>query len=132
MAIVLLVGLDIDQADACRSALGDRIRVLCSFDAAAAVPLLAFHRPRLVVLRANVPTSAMQVIAEIAERVEARIVSIAPAETPASVERLVEGAARLAFGTGEEQGPTPTRSGTRPLVSPGRYGFASSGGRRRK
>lgn len=124
----LLVGLDLPQADACRSALGEGIRALCALDAEDAVAILSVDRTRLVVVQAELHPHQRRLIDELAARVGARVVTLRADASPAAVERLVEGAAASAYGDAE---PTPSISGTRARVSPGRYESIALGTRRR-
>lgn len=130
VATALLVGLHIHQADACRCALGEQRRVLSALDARDALSLLSLHRARLVVVRTDLSLEHRKLIAELADRVGARVISVRPDATPATVERLVEGAASLAYADeGEgEVGPRTTVSGTRARVSPGQYFIARKDG----
>lgn len=128
VATALLVGLHIHQADACRCALGEQRRVLSALDARDALSLLSLHRARLVVVRTDLSLEHRKLIAELADRVGARVISVRPDATPATVERLVEGAASLAYADEGEVGPRTTVSGTRARVSPGQYFIARKDG----
>ena len=123
---VLLVGLDVHQADACRSGLGEGQRMVCALDACEGLSVLSIHRPRLVVIRSDVERAERKVLAALADRYGARVISIPVSAQPATIERLVEGAASLAFGRGGEEEPVRSISGTRARMSPGTYRFTAA------
>lgn len=123
----LLVGLHVNQADACRSALGEGIRILSALDAEDALAILAVDRSRMVVVQADLHPHQRRLIDELAARVGARVVTLRGDATDAAIERLVEGAAAIAY----ESAPTPSISGTRARVSPGRYESIAMDARKR-
>lgn len=122
---VLLVGLDVHQADACRSGLGQDRRMICALDAREAFSALSTHRCRLIVIGSDVERPEHKVLAALADRYGARVISIPASAQPATIERLVEGAASITFGGGVEQAVRPI-SGTRARVSPGSYRFTAA------
>jgi hypothetical protein len=121
---VLLVGLDVHQADACRSGVGEERRIICALDGREGLAVLSMHRSRLVIVRTDVELPQRKVLAALADRVGARVLSIPVDAQPAMIERLVEGAASITFGGGEDEVPRP-KSGTRSRVSPGSYAFTA-------
>lgn len=123
----LLVGLDVQQADACRSALGEGIRALVALDAEDALAILAVDRSKLVVVPADLHPHQRRLVDELAARVGARVVTLRADASAAAIERLVEGAAAIAY----EALPPPSISGTRSRVSPGRYESIAMGTRKR-
>jgi hypothetical protein len=124
----LLVGLELDQADACRSALSDGARALCALDAEDALAILAVDRSPLVVVQAELHPHQRRLIDELAARVGSRIVTLRRDASAAAIERLVEGAAAAAFADAR---PAPSVSGTCSRVSPGRYESIATGARKR-
>lgn len=123
LPVVLLVGLDQVQAEACRSALADRSRVIAVLEAEDAVTLLSLHRPKLVVMRTDLHLHQRTVLASLAAKIGARIASVGEDASPCSVEHVVEGHAMLAFPRAEP--PPPKSSGTRSRVAPGEYHLAA-------
>lgn len=124
----LFVGLHVHQADACRSALGDAIRVLSALDAEDALAILAVDRSRLVIVQAELHPHQRRLIDELAARIGARVATLRSDASEAAIERLVEGAAAIAYDTA---GPAPSVSGTRARVSPGRYESIAMDARKR-
>lgn len=118
----LLLGLDVDQAEACRSALGPTIKVMRALDAEDAVALLSLHRSPLVIVRTDVHSHQRRVLAELAARVGARVASVSEGAQPAAIEHLIEGLSSIAFGNQRET-YVQSASGIRTRVTPGGYGI---------
>jgi hypothetical protein len=121
LPVALLVGLDPVQCDACRSALGERARVVSVMDAEDAVTMLSLHRPKLVVMRTEMHPHQRRLLADLASKVGSRISSVAENASPASVEHLIESFAAVSFPSDEQR----IESGTRRRVSPGEYHLES-------
>lgn len=105
----LLLALDDDHEAACRSALGEDVRLIRVSDAAAARRALSVYGAHLIVLTADLAPRDRFIIADIAAAIDARLVTIARTSSAAAVERLVEGAASIAFDPELDR----TRSGIR-------------------
>lgn len=123
LPVALLVGLDAVQSDACRSALGERARVVAVVEAEDAVTMISLHRPKLVVMCTEMHHHQRRLIADLAAKTGGRIASVAEKASPASVERLIEGFAAVSFA-----GPAAEpriESGTRARVAPGEYHLES-------
>jgi hypothetical protein len=123
LPVALLVGLDAVQSDACRSALGDRARVIGVIEAEDAVSLLALHRPKLIVMRTDLHLHQRRVIADLSAKIGARIASIGEKASAVNVEHLIEGFAAVTFA--RDDGEVRIESGTRRRVSPGAYHLAA-------
>lgn len=119
LPVALLVGLDVLQSDACRSAFGDRARVIAVADSEEAVKMITLHRPKLVVMRTEMHHGERRIIGDLVAKLGGRIASVAEKATPASVERLVEGFAAVSFDAPAAE--PRVQSGTRSRVSPGEY-----------
>ena len=118
LPVALLVGLDAVQSEACRSALGERARVVAVTDAEDAVAMITLHRPKLVVMCTEMHHHQRRLIADLAAKVGGRIASVAEKASPANVEHLIEGFAAVSFAPEAE---SRVKSGTRSRVSPGEY-----------
>jgi hypothetical protein len=123
LPVALLVGLDAVQADACRSALDTRARVIAVMDADDAITMLSLHRPKLVVMRTDLFLSQRIILADLTAKVGGRLASVEPAASPASVERLMEGFAAVTFTSVDFE--QRSSSGTRAKVRPGAYHLES-------
>ena len=121
LPVALLVGLDAVQSDACRSALEGKALIIAVRDADDAVTMLSLRRPKLVVMRTDLLLSHRRMLADLTEKVGARLASVAETASPASVERLIEGFAAVTFSSESE--PPRAESGTRARVRPGAYHF---------
>lgn len=125
LPVALLIGLDAVQADACRSALSDRARVLAVNDAEDAVTLLSIHRPKLVVMRSDLHLHQRRVIADLSAKIGSRIASVGEKASPVSVEHLIEGFAAVTFARETPEQPQRIESGTRRRIAPGEYHLES-------
>lgn len=121
LPVVVLIGLDPVQADACRSVLSERARVIAVLRAEDAITLLSLHRPKLVVMRTDLALHARQLISDLVGKLGGRIASIAEKASPANVEHLIEGFAAVTFTP--ENVEQRIESGTRRRVRPGEYHF---------
>jgi hypothetical protein len=119
LPVALLVGLDALQSDACRSALDGKARVIAVMDAEDGITMLSLHRPKLVVMRIDLFLSQRMILSDLTAKVGGRLASVEPTATPASVERLMEGFAAVAFADVEPE--QRISSGTRAKVRPGEY-----------
>ena len=122
LPVALLVGLDAVQADACRSALDTKARVIAVMDADDGITMLSLHRPKLVVMRTDLFLSQRIILADLTGKVGGRLASVEATASPASVERLIEGFAAVAFSSLDAVDREPRiSSGTRAKVRPGEY-----------
>lgn len=119
LPVALLVGLDAEKADACRSALDGNARLIAVMDTDDAIMMLSLHRPKLVVMQTDLLLSHKRTIADLTGKIGARLASVAANATAASVERLIEGFVAVTFSSENE--PPRAESGTRPRVRPGAY-----------
>jgi hypothetical protein len=120
LPVALLIGLDLVQGGACRSALKDRARVFATPIAQHAVTFISLHRPLLVVMRGDLGLDDRRRITELTVKIGGRIASISPDASASSVEHLIDGFAVVAFTRSEERLP----SGIRPRTAPGQYHFS--------
>jgi hypothetical protein len=129
LPVALLVGLDAVQSDACRSALGDRARVVSVADPDDGVTMLSLHRPRLVVMRTDLPLYHRRVIADLTAKIGGRLASVGHHASPVSVEHLIEGFAAVTFSRDNTE--PRVESGTRARVRPGEYHFEGGAPKKR-
>lgn len=119
LPVSLVVGLDNVQLDACRSALEAKSRVVAVADAEDAVSLLSLHRPKLVVMRSDVPPHQRRVLADLASKIGARIASVSEKATAVNVEHLMEGFSAVTFSA--ENAEPRISSGVQRRTRPGEY-----------
>jgi hypothetical protein len=124
LPVTLLIGLDTAQAEACRSALSDRARVVAVNDAEDAVTLLSIHRPKLVVMRTDLHLHQRRMIADLSAKIGSRIASVGEKASPVSVEHLIEGFAAVTFS--RDNAEQRIESGTRARIAPGAYHFEAA------
>lgn len=122
LPVVLLIGLDPPQADACRLVLAERARVVAALEAEDAVTLLSLHRPKLVVMRTDLHLHQRRMISDLTAKIGGRVASVGQQASAANVEHLVEGFAAVTFAA-EEVAEPRIESGTRRRVRPGEYHF---------
>jgi hypothetical protein len=121
LPVALAIGLDEAQADACRSALDGKARLMAVSDAEDAITLLSLQRPKLVVMRMDLPAHQRRLLADLTAKVGGRIASIGEQASAVNVEHLIEGFAAVTFS--QENSEQRISSGVQRRIRPGEYHF---------